>query len=75
METLDEFVEEHCTFVEDGETCVDTLQEAGHGAVLDAFVRIFFHRKDPKKCLVWLYGDRNTGKTTFIELLREIFCT
>ena len=41
--------------------------------MLDALVRIFFHRKDTKKCLVWLWGDRNTGKTTVIELLKCIF--
>jgi uridine kinase len=36
-------------------------------------VEIFFVRKDPKKCLVWLHGSRNAGKTTFINLLQEIF--
>ena len=41
--------------------------------VLDAFVRICLIRADPKKCLVWLWGDRNTGKTTVIEMLKVIF--
>ena len=38
-------------------------------------VDVFFLRKDPKEHLVWLWGKRNTGKSTFISCLEEIFCT
>lgn len=40
-----------------------------------AVYRIFFERKNKKKNCVWLLGERNSGKSTFIELLAEIFCT
>jgi phage/plasmid-associated DNA primase len=36
---------------------------------------VFFKRKDKKKRLVWLYGARNTGKSSFIALMEEIFST
>ena len=58
----------------DGALCRAKVAGAGHEACLDAVVRIFFIRQDRKKCLVWLYGERNAGKSSFVELLGELFC-
>lgn len=73
MQTLNAFIDENCDSPLDGIDCVKAVREAGHGACLDATVRIFFIRADPKKCLVWLWGEKNTGKTTWIDLLKAIF--
>ena len=49
--------------------------DAGHGEVVKALYRILFERKDPKKNIVWIYGAPNSGKTTIINMLEEMFCT
>ena len=73
MDTLNAYIDENCDRPLDGAACIEAVRKAGHGPCLDAIVRIFFIREDPKKCLVWLWGERNTGKSTWIRLLRAIF--
>ena len=57
------------------EACVTAISEAGHYKILKAVHEIFFKRQDKKKRLVWLHGPRNTGKSSFIGLIEEIFAT
>ena len=52
---------------------MQAVDEAGHGDFLRATHEIFIERKDPKKHLVWLYGKRNAGKSTFIKMFQSIF--
>ena len=73
MDTLKAFIDENCDRPLDGAACIEAVRKAGHGPCLDAIVRIFFIREDPKKCLVWTWGDRNTGKSTLVQLLKAIF--
>ena len=44
-------------------------------AILEAVDRVFFQRKEPKKRLIWVYGEKNSGKSTFVDCLGEIFST
>ncbi len=69
-ETLDRFTAAQECLVDDP---VKAIDDARHGEVLRAVYSIFFERKDPKKHLVWLYGRRNTGKSTFIKLFESLF--
>ena len=74
-DTLNTFINENCDCPPNGSDCIDVVHDAGHGECLDATIRRFFIREDPKKCLIWLHGEKNTGKTTWIQLLKAIFST
>ena len=69
-ETLEKFTSENDCEVDDPVKAVD---DAGHGEFLRATHEIFIERNDPKKHLVWLYGKRNAGKSTFIKMFEGIF--
>ena len=56
-------------------SCLQKVNEAGHGEILLKFHELFFQRKDPKKRLLWLFGPQNTGKSTFIGMIEEMFAT
>ena len=72
-ETLMDYIEEHCDGLDPVE-CIRKVRAANHGGFLEAVVRIWFTRPDPKKRLVWLHGERNSGKSEFIKCLEAIFC-
>ena len=59
-----------------GTDCVQTIETAHHGEVLQAIYKTFFKRANQKKWCVWLKGVYSTGKSTVIRFLEEIFsCT
>lgn len=73
-ETLNEYIDENEP--EDGtdyKASVLKIVTAGHEEVLETIRETFFQRLDHKKRLVWLYGSRNTGKSTLIRYLEQIF--
>ena len=74
VEALDSYIEESLE-AEDNkvEDSIMKIFEAGHGDALEKVRETFFIRSDPKKRLVWLYGHRNTGKTTLVRYLEKIF--
>ena len=59
----------------DGTDYIAIFEHQGQLKCLEAIYKIFFERKSHKKNLVWLYGPPNTGKTTLIKALEQIFCT
>ena len=68
-ESLDDFTRNNPCQVEDP---VKAVEEAGHGEFLRATHEILIERRDPKKHLVLLYGKRNSGKSTFMKMFRDI---
>lgn len=74
-ETLDSYLLDNPLREVTGEECVKMISEAGHYNILKAVHDIFFKREDKKKRLVWLHGPRNTGKSSFIGLMEDIFAT
>jgi len=58
-----------------GTDYISLIEKSGHLLCLQAIYRIFFERKDPKKNLVWIHGEPNSGKSSLIQILKEIFCT
>jgi hypothetical protein len=73
-DSMNSYMLEHHTELEEGVDYVEKLRVAGHGKCVEAIYRIFITRADPKKNLVWLYGAPNSGKTTLIKHLEAIFC-
>ena len=67
------YIEEKCSDV-DILLSAELLRGAGHWECLEAVANVFFRKTDKKKHLVWLNGEANTGKSSFIECLMEIFC-
>jgi hypothetical protein len=54
---------------------VKVLLDAGHLHIAEAINKVFLLRKDAKKHCIWIYGEGNSGKTSSIECMEEIFCT
>jgi hypothetical protein len=73
-ETADCYLEDDPAHIS-GKECLEVISKAGHLEVLTNCHDVFFKRKDKKKRLVWLYGPRNTGKSSFIALMETIFST
>jgi hypothetical protein len=73
-ETLDCYLEDDPAPIS-GKECLAVIAKAGHLDILTKCHDVFFRRKDTKKRLVWLYGPRNTGKSSFIALMEIIFST
>ena len=65
--TVDNFIQENPLGIS-GEECLKMITAAGHLDILNKCHDVFFKRKDKKKRLVWIFGPRNTGKTSFIRL-------
>ena len=58
-----------------GEECFEVISKAGHKNILIKCHDVFFKRKEKKKRLVWIYGPRNTGKSSFISCIDKVFST
>ena len=59
-----------------GPDCLKKVKQAGHFPFLKACAKVFFtSQPHPKERLVWLHGPRNTGKSSFVELMEAIFST
>jgi hypothetical protein len=71
-ETLEGFAAENSPDMSTN-ACLERIKEAGHLPLVHACADLFFIRSNPKKRLVWIHGPRNTGKSTFIELMETIF--
>ena len=74
FETLADYNDENCSELNKAE-CYDKVINADHGDCMHAVNNVWFKREDPKKHLVWLYGKRNSGKSSFIKYLEQIFCS
>ena len=55
---------------------VQAIRNSGHYDIAKAAAEIIFGGKptDKVKC-VWIYGERDSGKSTFIEFIEEILCS
>ena len=75
LETLENFVQE----LEDepeNSGWYKKIIDSGHATFLQAFVKFSLMKAESKRGAVWLWGSPNTGKTTLLNLLGEIFhCT
>ena len=49
------------------------MEKSGHVAFLDSFVEYAILRTEAKRGAVWLHGAPNSGKTTLLKMLEEIF--
>ena len=49
------------------------IEKSGHQEFIDQFVKYCILKKEKKRGAVWLYGAPNTGKTSIIAYLKEIF--
>ena len=74
IESLLDYNDENCVDLDAGE-CYRKVVNAEHGGCLIALNNVWFKRADPKKHLVWLYGMRNSGKSSLIKYLEKIFCS
>ena len=75
QKTLDGFLSDS-DLEQDYKECLEIVKKAGHFDFVETCAKIFFtEEKNPKKRLVWLYGPRNCGKSTFVGLMEEIFST
>ena len=55
---------------------VEVITSAGHLEIAEGVAKIVFgsNPKAKKRC-VWLYGEKDTGKSTVVEYLEEILCS
>ena len=74
-ETLDAYIDEHpCELTL--EECMQLVEEAGNRELVEVCANTFFTtQENPKIRLVWMYGDRNLGKSSFVSYMEEIFAT
>ena len=49
------------------------MKKSGHTAFLDSFVEYAMLKREAKRGAVWLHGAPNSGKTTVLKMLEEIF--
>ena len=75
LDSLDDYIADHCPEGLSGADCYEAVRKAGHAPIVDAVVRVLFARVVPKKRLVWIAGPRNIGKSSFINMMKEIFVT
>ena len=52
------------------------IRNSGHHEIAEAVAEVIFGGKptDKVKC-VWIYGERDSGKSTVIEFIEEILCS
>ena len=65
-ESLEFYLEENCQELNQ-EECFEKVRSADHLPALRSIADIWFRRLDPKKRLVWLHGENNSGKSTIIK--------
>ena len=58
---------------QEGTDCIQKLRDSHHYECLKAVYDVFLAPHERKSHLVWIWGSANTGKSTFIEALEEIF--
>jgi len=51
----------------------DAIKKSGHLESIDQFVRYGLLKLESKRGAVWEWGVSNSGKTTKLKMLREIF--
>jgi len=49
------------------------IEKSGHLEFIDSFVKYCVLKKEKKNGAVWLHGAPNSGKTTLLGYLKEIF--
>ena len=49
------------------------MNTAGHKKFIDSFVKYAILKTEAKCGAIWLYGAPNSGKTTLLRMLKEIF--
>ena len=70
-ESLYEFCDKHKV----DSDCIEIIREAGHLEIADAVARVIFGGvKNKKVKTVWIYGARDSGKSTAIDFIEEILC-